>query len=120
MKMTPLRDKMNKLRAATKSAHLDSIERMLNASKGLGTTPRLVEKAIQSNLTLIVHSEPWADKLREANPGLKVRTFNSVVGGEPVLIDNGVNWLLLREAQALLKLSEDLLNWMEHKKIGDA
>jgi ABC-type nitrate/sulfonate/bicarbonate transport system ATPase subunit len=111
---------MNLLRDRVNTRTLDNIEHMLNKSKGLGTTPMLIEKCVGTGMTLVTHSEDWAMKLMDSNPHLRAKPFDQIHGAERVLIDNGVNWLLLREAQALRRLSEDLLNWMEHKRIGDA
>lgn len=108
--------KASNLRTRINSRLLDDLERMLNASKGAGTTTALVDQAKRLNIPLVVHSRDWADKLTREH-GIKSRHYTEHVGGERVLIDNGVNWLLLKEAQALRKMSEDLLNRLEQEKL---
>lgn len=112
MKEPNLKDKVKELRRIINLAHLDQLERMLNASKGAGTTTALVEIAKKRNLLLITHTAQWAEQLKETH-GIEALPFTSPVGGRTVLIDNGVNWLLLREAQRLRRLTEDLLNDLE-------
>jgi hypothetical protein len=116
--MTPeTKKKATELRHRINARVLDDLERMLNASKGAGTTTALIDQAKRLNIPLIVHSNAWAENLIAENAGLRAKHFSSHIGGEKVLIDNGVNWLLLKEAQALRKMSEDLLNRLEQEKI---
>lgn len=115
--MTTFVEQIAELRKRINTPVLDHLERMLNASKGAGTTTLLVDAAKRQNVTLVVHSEEWAEKLRDKSPTLDAVPYTSSIGGRRVLIDNGVNWLLLREAQALRRMTETLLNTIEAQKI---
>jgi Mrp family chromosome partitioning ATPase len=112
------REKLQALRGQVNRPYLDQLERLMNASKGAGTTTALIDQAKRKNLTLVVHTEDWAEKLRSSF-GVKAQAFSVPVTGQTVLIDNGVNWVLLREAQALRKMIEDVLNHIEVKPRKD-
>lgn len=114
-----LKAKLKALRAQVLHSAPDDIERMLNAVKGSGITPALIEACLRTNRGLVVHSESWRDKLIDSNPKLKVLLPREVRGGASVLIDNGVNHMMLVEVRALQRMVEDLLNYMEVKKIED-
>lgn len=114
-----LKERIKVLRESINLPTLDQLELMLNRTKGTGTTNALVKAAIDQNITLVTHSEEWADKLRQEHPKLPACSITAVRGGERVLIDNGVNWLLLKAAQKIRRQAEDLLNYMEQKKIKE-
>lgn len=114
-----LKQKLTALRAQLRHQSLDDVERMLNHCKGTGITPALVEACLRSNRTLAVHSDTWKEKLEASNPKLKVKTTREIRGGEFILIDNGINHMILVEARALQRMVEDLLNYIEAKKIED-
>lgn len=114
-----LKTKVEALRKQLLHRSIDDVERMLNATKATGITPALVEAAKKTSRYLVVHSDSWKEKLQTSNPGLVCKLPSEVRGGELVLIDNGVNHILLTEARALQRLCEDLLNYIEVKKIED-
>src|SRR5262245_22495657 len=111
-----IKELREELRQAISSRTLDELERMLNASKGAGTTTLLIEAAKKRNITLVTHSQAWADKLMEDHR-IVAKPYTARLGGERVLIDNGVAWLLLKEAQKLRRLMENYLNHIERKEI---
>lgn len=115
MKITPMRQKMTLLREAINLPLLDQMERMLNNSKGTGTTNSLIEIAKSQNLPILVESEKVAEELHRFHPEVKFLPFSSQLPGQRVLIDVSCMWIMLREAQKVRRLGEDLLNWMETK-----
>lgn len=115
MKLSPLRLKMNTLREAVSLKTMDQVELMLNGSKGTGTTNSLIEIAKSKNIPILVESEKVAEQLTSFHPDVKFLPYTAQKPGQLILIDVSVYWVLMREAQKVRKLSEDLLNWMEHK-----
>lgn len=116
MKISPMRERMNLLREATNLKQIDTIELLLNNSKGTGTTNALIHLAKEKNLPIIVESEKVAEQLQEFHPEVKFHPFSKQLPGTLVLIDVSVMWVLLREAQKVRRLSQSLLDWMEHKQ----
>lgn len=116
MKVSPMKQKMLTLRASTADQTLDSLERMLNNSKGTGTTNLLIEQAKQTKVPILVESEEVAKQLQQYHPELTFLPFSAQLPGKRLLIDVSVMWVMLREAQKIRRQAEDLLNWMEYKQ----
>jgi hypothetical protein len=115
MKISPMRDKMNKLRQATSSKVLDDIELMLNNSKGTGTTNLLVDIAKDKRVPILVESEKTAETLQQFHPEIQFHPYNKQLPGQRVLLDVSTHWVSLREAQKIRMLARELLDWMDHK-----
>lgn len=114
-----LKAKTKALRAQVRHSAPEEIERMLNATRATGITTTLIETCLRSNKILVVHSESWKQKLQDEHPKLLVKLAREVKGGDPVLIDNGLNLVMLRELRSLQAMCEDLLNYIEVKKLED-
>lgn len=115
MKISPMRLKMDTLRAAINLKTIDQLEIMLNNSKGTGTTNLLIKAVKDTKIPILVESEAVAEHLTSLHPDVTFHPYSKQLPGQLVMIDVSTIWVLCREAQKVRKLGEDLLNWMEHK-----
>lgn len=108
------------LRRRVNTLTLDGLENFLNRTKGTGITPKLMVAAERANVPLVVHSEKWKNDLENGKETkVRIKVYTEIQGGEVCFIDNGIPWVLLKEAQALRRQCEALLNYIEQKRIRE-
>lgn len=121
--MTPqtLVEWQKELRSLCDSKMLDTLERLLNATKGQGATTILSEAAQENKAILITHSEEWANQLKAWKPRLNVVGFEnwSPSSGRKILFDNGLFFLCVRQSQRIRIIAEGLLNYLEQHNIKE-
>ena len=120
MILTPLQKYKKDLRKACQSANItDWFDRYINKSRGQGNTDALILACKKRAATLIVHNDKYADEIAEMHNIKTARIGTPSFATTPTrsMVDNHAILQLVREAQKIQMLAEQLLTLMDRKGI---